>query len=106
MSVTDATTAAPGPCPAGDPEAIRALAGDLRRIAGTLAGVSAPNVAGWRGPAATHAHGLLSSAAGEARRTAGDLRACADSLEHAADTLETDQRSWRAAVLRAEEETP
>ncbi len=103
---TDATKAALGPCPAGDPGAIRALAGDLRRIAGTLAGATTPNIAGWRGPAATSAHGLLSSAAGEAGRTAGDLRGCADSLDHAADTLETDQRVWKAAVRRADEDSP
>lgn len=85
-----------GPFPAGDPEAIRALAADLRRIAGGLAGASAPAIAGWRGPAAHQVHELLTSAAHEAGGASAELRACATSLDHAAHTLEADQRAWQA----------
>ncbi|MGH3381801.1 MAG: hypothetical protein ACRDP6_44450 [Actinoallomurus sp.] len=95
-----------GPFPAGDPEAIRALAADLRRMAGRLAGTPSPALAGWRGPAATQVRTLLTSAAHEAGGTAGELRACASSLDHAAHTLEADQRAWRQAKQRAEENQP
>lgn len=95
-----------GPYPDGDAEAIRALAADLRRMAGRLAGVSAPALAGWRGPAATQVRTLLTSAAHEADSTAGELRACASSLDQAAHTLEADQRAWRQAKQRAEEHGP
>jgi uncharacterized protein YukE len=87
-----------GPCPEGDPEAIRAVAAELRGIAGRLAGATAPAVNGWRGPAAAHARAVFASAAGEATRTADDLRACATSLDNAAHTLEADQRAWRRKV--------
>jgi methyl-accepting chemotaxis protein len=93
----------PGPYPGGDPEAIRALAADLRRMAGRLSGARVPAPAGWRGPAAAQLRTLLSSAAGEADRTAGELRSCAASLETAAHRLEADQRAWRQAQQRAEE---
>lgn len=95
-----------GPYPTGDAEAIRALAADLRRMAGRLTGTSAPALAGWRGPAATHVRGLLTSATQETGSTAGRLRACASSLDHAAHTLEADQKAWRQAKQRAEENTP
>lgn len=99
----DLTGALPGlgTYPDGDPEAIRALAADLRRTAGRLSGVRPPAMAGWRGPAATQVRALLTSAAGEADRTAAELRACAASLEGAAHTLEADQRAWRQAKQRA-----
>lgn len=90
-----------GPYPAGDPEAIRALAADLRRMAGRLSGATAPALTGWRGPAATQTAGLLTSAAGAAGNAAGDLRSCAASLEQAAHTLEADQRAWKQAAQRA-----
>jgi methyl-accepting chemotaxis protein len=95
-----------GPFPDGDPEAIRALAADLRRMAGRLAGVSSPALTGWRGPAATQVRTLLTSAAHGADGTAGQLRACASSLDQAAHTLEADQRAWRQAKQRAEEKQP
>ncbi len=95
-----------GPCPDGDPEAIRAVAADLRRIAGTLAGASYPTVDSWRGPAATRARALLGSAVDKAGHSADDLRACASSLDHAAHTLETEQRAWRQAKQRADEDKP
>ena len=103
-----ATGCAPGlgPYPDGDPEAVRALATDLRRIAGRLTGVPVPSLTGWRGPAATHVHTLLGSAVHDAARTASELRACAASLDHAAHTLEADQRAWRQAARRAREHTP
>jgi hypothetical protein len=96
MATGNATGAPPcaGPYPDGDPEAIRALAADLRRMAGRLTAVPAPVLAGWRGPAATHVRSLLGSAVHDAGRTAGDLLACAASLDHAAHTLEADQRAW------------
>lgn len=93
-----------GPYPAGDPEAIRALAADLRRMAGRLAGAQAPAMTGWRGPAATEVHGRLTSAAGEAHSTAGELRSCATSLETAAHKLEADQRAWKQAQQKAQED--
>jgi hypothetical protein len=95
-----------GPYPDGDPEAVRALATDLRRIAGRLAGAPSPNLTGWRGPAATHVHALLGSAVHAADRTATELRACAASLDHAAHALEADQRAWRRAAQRAKEPRP
>jgi methyl-accepting chemotaxis protein len=95
-----------GPFPDGDPEAIRALAADLRRMAGRLAGVPSPALTGWRGPAATQVTSLLTSAVHQASGTAGELRACASSLDHAAHTLEADQRAWRQAKQRAEDNRP
>lgn len=103
MATAGVNPAGLGPYPAGDPEAIRALAADLRRMAGQLAGAQAPAMAGWTGPAATQVHGLLTSAAGEAQSTAGELRSCAASLETAAHQLEADQRAWKQAQQRAEE---
>ena len=91
-----------GPYPDGDPEAIRAVAAELRRIAGTLAGAQNPALAAWRGPAASRVRALLGSAVIEATRTAADLRACAASLDNAAHTLDTDQRAWRLARQRLE----
>ena len=95
-----------GPFPDGDPEAIRALAADLRRMAGRLAGAPTPALTGWRGPAATQVTALLTSAVREAGSTAGELRSCASSLDQAANTLEADQRSWRQAKQRAEDNRP
>ena len=92
-----------GPYPDGDPEAIRALAADLRRMAGRLSAAQAPALTGWRGPAATQVQGLLTSAAGAADSTAGELRSCAASLETAAHHLEADQKAWKQAEKRAEE---
>jgi hypothetical protein len=92
-----------GPYPTGDPEAIRALAADLRRMAGQLAGAQAPAMTGWRGPAATRVQGRLTSAVGEAQSTAGELRSCAASLESAAHQLEADQRAWKQAQRKAQE---
>ena len=96
----------PGPFPDGDPEAIRALAADLRRMAGRLAGTPSPALTGWRGPAATQVRSLLTSAAHEADSAAGQLRTCASSLDQAAHTLEADQQAWRQAKQRAEEKQP
>lgn len=95
-----------GPYPDGDPEAVRALATDLRRIAGRLAGAPSPALTGWRGPAATHVRALLDSAVREAGQAASELRACAASLDHAAHTLEADQRAWRQAAQRARDDRP
>ncbi|GLY81911.1 hypothetical protein [Actinoallomurus iriomotensis] len=92
--MTTGDTTGTAPYPDGDPEAIRALAATLRRMAGRLTAVPAPAPAGRRGPAATHVRSLLGAAVHDAGRTAGDLRACAASLDHAAHTLEADQRAW------------
>ncbi len=102
LDVTAGTLPGLGPYPDGDPEAIRAVASDLRRIAGTLAGASYPAVDSWTGPAATRARALLGSAVDQAGRSANDLRSCASSLDHAAHTLETEQRNWRQAKQRAD----
>jgi hypothetical protein len=92
-----------GPYPDGDPEAIRALAAELRRTAGTLTGVPRPSIADWRSPAATQVRSRLVAAAGGAGRVAGELRGLAASLESAAHTLEADQREWRLAKRRLSE---
>lgn len=91
-----------GPCPEGDPEAIRALAANLRRMAGRLSAARGPALTGWRGPAASQVQGLLTSAVGAADRTAGELRSCAASLETAAHRLEAEQRAWKRAEQQAE----
>lgn len=92
-----------GPYPDGDPEAIRALAAELRRTAGTLTGVPRPSIADWQSPAAARVRSRLVAAAGGAGRIGGDLRGLAAALESAAHTLEADQREWRLAKRRLSE---
>jgi len=99
---TDGTVPGLGSYPQGDPEAIRAFAAQLRRIAGTLVGVPRPVLDGWRSPAADRTQALLRSAADRAGRDGDELRACASSLDHAAHRLESDQQAWLAARRRME----
>ena len=74
-----------------DPEAIRAVAADLRRIAGLLGGLPMPTVDGWRSPAATEVRDRLVAATELAGHRADDVRGCAAALERAADDLAADQ---------------
>ena len=74
-----------------DPEAIRAVAADLRHIAGLLAGLPSPTVDGWRSRAATDVRDRLVAATELADHRADDLRGCAAALDRAADDLEADQ---------------
>ncbi|GAA1754975.1 hypothetical protein [Luedemannella helvata] len=92
-----------GSFPDGDPEAIRAVADQLRRIAGLLAGAPKPAVASWSSPEATRVRGRLSAAVGVAGRGADEIRGCAAALDHAADELAADQRDWRLAKRRLDE---
>ena len=107
LDVTAGTLPGLGPYPDGDPEAIRAVAADLRRIAGTLAGASYPAVDSLARPR-RHAARARCSARPWTRPAAApsDLRSCASSLDHAAHTLETEQRAWRQAKQRADEDKP
>jgi hypothetical protein len=91
-----------GSYPQGDPETIRALAAQLRRIAATLVAVPRPVLDGWQSPAADRTRALLRSAADRASRNGDELRACAGSLDHAANQLESDQQAWLAARRRME----
>jgi len=97
---TDGTVPGLGGYPHGDPEAIRAVAAQLRRIAGTLAGVPRPRLDGWESAAAVRTRAQLGSAADQAGRSDDDLRTCATSLDHAADALHADQQTWLAAERR------
>lgn len=107
MSAADMCgSAGPGPYPAGDPEAIRAVAAELRRVAAMLGSASAPSLAAWRARAATRTRASLGLAVDEADRAAGELRSCAASLDTAANALETDQRAWRLARWRVNRERP
>jgi len=90
--------------PDGDPEAIHALAADLRRAAGVLSGAREPGLPGWQSPEATRVRTLLRSAVGAAEGGAARLRGLASTLDGAAGDLEADQRAWRAAWLRHEQE--
>jgi hypothetical protein len=100
---TDGRVPGLGAYPAGDPEAIRAAAADLRRIAARLAAAPRPTIDGWSSEAAQRMRSMLTSAADTADRTGADVRSLAAALDHAADVLETDQRAWKAAKLRIEE---
>jgi hypothetical protein len=92
-----------GAYPEGDPEAIRQVAGELRRAAGALGGAPRPRLAGWRSPAATAATALLDAAVQAAGDGADQLRGCAAALDHAAGALDADQRAWLLAKRRLEE---
>jgi hypothetical protein len=93
-----------GAYPDGDPEAIRALASELRATGGQLAGLPAPSIADWRSPAAGRVRARLTAAERGAGRVGDDLRGLAAALDQAAHTLEADQRSWRAAQRRLAEQ--
>lgn len=96
-----------GAYPTGDAEAIRAVADQLRAVAGQLSGLPRPGIEGWRSPRAADVRSALAAAASTAHDHAGELRGLAGSLDTAAAHLEADQRAWRLAKRRQlEAESP
>jgi hypothetical protein len=83
-----------GPRPPGDPEGMRALADDLRRIAARVEGHETIRLENWESPAARVVKAQL-AAAGRAADGASDrLRGLARRLDAAAADVQDAQLAW------------
>jgi len=85
-----------GPEPPGDPGAMRALAGQLRRAARQLDGRADIQLDNWESPAGRRVKAAIQGAAGRASGAADKLQSAASLLEREADEVTAQQIRWAA----------
>ena len=91
-----------GPRPQGDPAGMRALAAQLRSVAGALGAQSSVSLSNWESPRGQAVKARLASASTTAGRASHEVGHLASLLETAAGTVEGDLARWearRAAAL-------
>jgi hypothetical protein len=98
----EAALAGVGPRPQGDPAGMRALAAQLRAVAGELGGQGHVSLANWESPRGRAVRARLAAASATAGRTSHEVGHLASLLETAASDVEGQLASWnarRAAAL-------
>ncbi len=92
----EAVLAGVGPRPKGDPGGMRAIAAQLRSVAGALGAEKAVQLANWESPRGRAVRARLAGASGTAGRTSHEVGQLATLLETAAATVEADLARWNA----------
>lgn len=90
-----------GPRPDGDPEAMRALARQLRGFAGMLAGQSTVELANWESRRAREVKAQISRAAEVSDRGSQRLLRLASRVDREAERVEQAQIAWSVRYSRA-----
>jgi Tfp pilus assembly protein PilW len=85
-----------GPEPPGDPGAMRALAGQLRRAARLLDARADIRLDNWESPAGRRVKAAIQGAAGRASGAVRQLQSAASLLEREADEVTAQQVRWAA----------
>jgi hypothetical protein len=85
-----------GPEPPGDPGAMRALAGQLRRAARQLDARADIGLENWESPAGRRAKATINGAVGRASGAADKLQSAASLLDREADDVAAEQIRWAA----------
>ncbi len=91
-----AAVAAVGPRPVGDPAGMRAIAAELRGVAGPLGAQHDVRLKNWESPRGRAVRADLSAAAAAAGRVSGELGRLAGLLEQEAGDLEGELQVWEA----------
>lgn len=104
-SSASAPTAAIGPRPVGDPDAMRALAARLRTEASRLGKHSSLDLHAWRSDRAKQVRTQLDDFATTMGREAGLLDGLADELVTAATNVQAQQIDWSARKALADAKT-
>jgi hypothetical protein len=85
-----------GPEPPGDPGAMRALAGQLRRAARLLDARADIRLDNWESPAGRRVKSAIQGAAGRAAGAVCQLQSAASLLDREADEVADQQLRWAA----------
>ena len=90
------SVAAVGPRPVGDPAGMRAIAAQLRGVAGPLGSQSKVSMRNWESPRGRAVRADVNTAVAAAGRASREVGQAASLLEREADLVEGEQKVWEA----------